>query len=51
MLWYEAGKYVVVLSKRSKYFMLKTAYYADKEKKIRSLKREREEAKKQANKS
>jgi hypothetical protein len=51
VFWYETGKYVVVLSKRNKYFMLKTAYYADKDNKIKSLKREREEARKQANKS
>jgi hypothetical protein len=51
VLWYEAGQYVVVLSKRSTYFLLKTAYYASKQKKIQSLQRERDQAKKQGDKS
>lgn len=50
IIWYEKGNYVVILSKRSYGFLLKTAY-CPKPHKIATLKRESGKTKKLANKS
>lgn len=43
VLWVEAEKFVVILAWRSQgYWLLKTAYLADKEHKIESLRRKRD---------
>jgi hypothetical protein len=42
LIWLEAEDYIVVLTKRKGYYLLKTAYLADKPHKKRSLRKNRE---------
>lgn len=37
VIWYKEGNYVVILSKRGKYFLLKTAYHVTSSHRIKSL--------------
>ena len=42
MLWLESEDFVVVLAKRSDYYLLKTAYYVEHPHRNRSLRRDRD---------
>lgn len=51
VLWYEKGQFAVILSKRSRYFILLSAYFVDEDHRIEAFKRDRDEYQKSAPKN
>lgn len=51
VLWYEEGQFAVILAKRSKYFVMLSAYQITEERRIKTFQRDRDEYRKSIYKS